>query len=714
MKERQHTNKMIAHPTLKGTSTQAYIEHGPITITSDVQLNNSGYPGNGTLDDPIRIEGYNITFSSGDLISISDTQYYFTITNCLLNGLTTASNGIKLENVANSRIENSFISNTGDSGLYLIFSGDNIIFNNTIENTGIGMDLELSDNNLIMNNTITESQGWTQINLWDSSLNTLANNTIQSSDGGIAMLSSSQENTFTQNTVHHCGGMFIEASSDNLVSDNTFYNNTVGVKVENASGTNIIANTILNSSCQGIWCRFTNFTTVTQNTVWNSFTSGIILRNDTDGNITNNICYNNGLIARPGQPLYEDEYATGGITAVGPRILISENDVNNNYHNGILYLGEDSNISDNIVRTNGRNGIAVTGNYTIIERNDISGNTKKGIFLGAISYQLNITRNLCYDNAEYGLAITLDSSRHYIYNNDFMNNNVGGVQATDNGSSNTFEYNYWNDWSRIGLYTIDGDEGNQDFSPLANPYHMTAPSITTPTTDNTTLEGDVVIQWTTSSDAFSHSLTYSVLCSPNDGGSWTTLASGLTTTTYTWDTTTIADGTILLKVQVEDSIGFIAETVLATSFLIDNEGLTEPTVLSPNGGETLTGIFTIKWTAAVDSMDHAVSYTVYYSLDEGATWIEVASGLTTTSYAWNTTTAPNGFSYLIKVVAICSAKTTSEDVSDDTFSVQNEEQTSTITTTTAPSTPIGPTPGITGVIILSTLAIVVIGRKRRK
>ncbi|MFX0015515.1 MAG: hypothetical protein ACFE98_13065, partial [Candidatus Hermodarchaeota archaeon] len=60
-------NEMIAHPTLKGTSTQAYIEHGPITITSDFQLNNSGYPGNGTIDDPIRIEGYNITFSSGDL-----------------------------------------------------------------------------------------------------------------------------------------------------------------------------------------------------------------------------------------------------------------------------------------------------------------------------------------------------------------------------------------------------------------------------------------------------------------------------------------------------------------------------------------------------------------------------------------------------------------------------------------------------------------------
>ncbi|MFX0122143.1 MAG: hypothetical protein ACFFAE_00765, partial [Candidatus Hodarchaeota archaeon] len=74
------TNKMVTEPrtsTLKATRSQSYIERAPITITSDFQLNNSGFPGNGTIDDPIRIEWYNITSTSGDLIYIRDTTFYF-------------------------------------------------------------------------------------------------------------------------------------------------------------------------------------------------------------------------------------------------------------------------------------------------------------------------------------------------------------------------------------------------------------------------------------------------------------------------------------------------------------------------------------------------------------------------------------------------------------------------------------------------------------
>ena len=104
---KQKTESGIITP--KVTSSQAYIERGPISITSDFQLNNSGFPGNGTIDDPIRIEGYNITSSSGTLISISDTTYYFRIANCLINGMSTAGDGISFSNVIHGSIDNNII-----------------------------------------------------------------------------------------------------------------------------------------------------------------------------------------------------------------------------------------------------------------------------------------------------------------------------------------------------------------------------------------------------------------------------------------------------------------------------------------------------------------------------------------------------------------------------------------------------------------------------
>ena len=90
--DEQFTNKMAVHsqnPTQKVVKTQAYIERGPITITSDFQLNNSGFAGNGTIDDPIRIENFNSTDPSDTLVGLIDirsTTYYFSIVNCLING----------------------------------------------------------------------------------------------------------------------------------------------------------------------------------------------------------------------------------------------------------------------------------------------------------------------------------------------------------------------------------------------------------------------------------------------------------------------------------------------------------------------------------------------------------------------------------------------------------------------------------------------------
>lgn len=151
-------------PSQKVTTTQTYVERDPITITSDFQLNNSGFPGNGTIDDPIRIEGYNITYPSGNLISVSGTTFYFCIRNNLLNGMTLNSEGIRFFNVRHGEIHNNTIFDNGGDGIHLVSSDENTIANNTLYNNaqigGNGITLDTSENNLLINNTSHDNGFW--------------------------------------------------------------------------------------------------------------------------------------------------------------------------------------------------------------------------------------------------------------------------------------------------------------------------------------------------------------------------------------------------------------------------------------------------------------------------------------------------------------------------------------------------------------------------
>ncbi|MHA2295586.1 MAG: hypothetical protein ACXAEU_22530 [Candidatus Hodarchaeales archaeon] len=100
--------------------------------------------------------------------------------------------------------------------------------------------------------------------------------------------------------------------------------------------------------------------------------------------------------------------------------------------------------------------------------------------------------------------------------------------------------------------------------------------------------------------------------------------------------------------------------------------ITEPTIISPNGGETLDGTVEIQWTPSNDSFSHAVTYNVYYSTDNGITWVQLASDLTVNNYQWDTTTEDKSSNYLVKIFANCSDGETRADISDGTFTIQNQ------------------------------------------
>ncbi len=77
-------------------------------------------------------------------------------------------------------------------------------------------------------------------------------------------------------------------------------------------------------------------------------------------------------------------------------------------------------------------------------------------------------------------------------------------------------------------------------------------------------------------------------------------------------------------------------------------------ILSPIAdGEVVSGIFIITWTATDPdgSSDQLLLIDILLSADGGETWEMIVEGLVGGSYAWDTTTLPNGDTYQLKVAA---------------------------------------------------------------
>ena len=130
---------------------------------------------------------------------------------------------------------------------------------------------------------------------------------------------------------------------------------------------------------------------------------------------------------------------------------------------------------------------------------------------------------------------------------------------------------------------------------------------------------------------------------------------------YDWD----SDSDGIMNLYDSDNSHFWINVL---SWLSENRAPTVH-VTSPNGGETFSSDELITWTA-VDGNNDPMTYNVLYSDDNGGSWSTLATGLSSTSYLWDTATFDDGVEYRIRVTAT-DGELTGQDASNAVFTVDN-------------------------------------------
>jgi endoglucanase len=211
----------------------------------------------------------------------------------------------------------------------------------------------------------------------------------------------------------------------------------------------------------------------------------------------------------------------------------------------------------------------------------------------------------------------------------------------------------WQTWSTIttnvslpaGQYTlrlnITGPDFNLNsftFTTTSNPTIPAAPTNLVATAGNT----QVALTWTASTGATS----YTVKRATTSGGTYTNVATGVTSTSYT--NTGLTNGTTYYYVvSAVNSAGSSANSSQASA-------TPQATVTIPAAPTNLSGIagnaqVALSWTASTG----ATSYTVKRATTSGGAYTNVATGVTSTTYT--NTGLTNGTTYYFVVSAVNSA-----------------------------------------------------------
>ena len=296
------------------------------------------------------------------------------------------------------------------------------------------------------------SYEWCGVAILNSANGVIRDNYVRRAAAGIHVVAV-ENMTIEGNEVHDSGfsGIVVEDGSVNvLVKDNIVYDNRdYGIHVGNPYGS-----------------ATSNDITIAGNIVYNNQPSGLVLLEANNCIIEYNEIYSNeanGIEVKSGSHYIKYNNITDssfGIFIYEGNATVSHNDITHSDY-GICIATEDNTISNNNLLYNNMDGIRLYHSYAT----GLSGSNNL------------ITRNVFANNSRWGLNFAWSTDKNVVRNNYFFEN--GDIcQATDDGTDNIIDGNYWNDWTSPDAnnncivdvpYTIDGNAENSDPHPMVAP-----------------------------------------------------------------------------------------------------------------------------------------------------------------------------------------------------------------------------------------------------
>jgi parallel beta-helix repeat protein len=370
---------------------------------------------------------------TGGKISIAAGQIYLVNCSHIIvenQNLSYASYGLYLFYSNNNYIRNNTINNNSGNSIYLFHSANNEIKNNTILNNYYGIrSISSSDYNLISNNKINNTYN-SGIDIYYSSDNKIENNTCNYTQFGygIELGTYSYRNILDNNTSNHnfgYGVVFKQYSSSNTIKNSiSNYNLGNGLYIIGESLRCVVEKNTFNFNRRsGISLGDSSSHIIKNNNCSENNESGIyIYSNGPSNKIINNTCFSNRLY---------------GINIESSKNLVKNNDLISNL-NGLRLVADNNLIQENNILNNemGINEIDLfnEGSSNVIENNIIAFNTKHGIQNGQYD---RISYNDISNNNWSGINLT---SANSVIDNNLIMHNQDGITG-QNIDETTIKYN---------------------------------------------------------------------------------------------------------------------------------------------------------------------------------------------------------------------------------------------------------------------------------
>ncbi len=606
----------IAHNTIYWESEIGIsLDNASNTVISNNIVHNNNWEGIRLVSSQKNTLKNNLIYNNteqGIRLSHSSNNHLFT------NTINFNRQGINLRFSNDTFIENNFVTNSRGSGIVVMYSTNvSVIHNMASGNSRVALEnpnaysagiFLLGSFGIVTNNTLEDNLrfgiGLAESALFDGYYYECLFNDIISNTGHGIFMELVDYSTILENEIHLNGenGIFVNTSDFNEISLNGITQNGMnGIFLINSNDNLIADNKFINNGYSGKGMIF-------DSSIHYSINQELIGHGILLDPCERNLILNNKV----------KDNAINGIFLISSRYTgIIENDVSNNLNGVVLEDSDYNNITDNKISENGwkeikpklgshiklktnqeliGHGILLDpSDHNSIVYNTIFQNAGDGIYI--IGSETYVTDNLLLLNGLYGIRIVGDSIKSMVKYNDFVENNIynpTSSQAFDDGDGNVFEGNYWSDLDeKEGVYYIDGSAENMDATPSYIPniydsdHYLGKPIVLYPNGEET-ISGKIEIFWNTSIDSEGHKVIYWLFYSVDAGSTWELIANRLEGTSFTWDTTTVIDGSdYLIKVIAVDTEGVYAEDTSDSTFSIEN-GITTTTTEKTTTSTTTT------------------------------------------------------------------------------------------------------------------------------